>query len=177
MLNIVLIMWHLSLIWLARFICMVWSCVRFLHFDWLSVVTCIICAWGLCVWHLSILELLHESQNHRKLIWINWKDFLGHYGFVSTVSVCLSTCYIHVSLIFASYCWKIFVLEDDFFGIVKPCIQHEDHKYQFHDGSRTFQHYISRAMRKHVLCHMRTTKAQISLRTCAVWSAPVMMAA
>ena len=32
---------------------------------------------------------------------------------------------------------------------------------------------LSRAMRKSVLCHMRTTKAQISLRIRAVWSAPL----
>ena len=36
---------------------------------------------------------------------------------------------------------------------------------------------MSRAMRKCVLCHMRTTKAQISLRIRAVWSAPLLFAA
>ena len=35
----------------------------------------------------------------------------------------------------------------------------------------------SRAMRKCALCHMRTTKAQISLRIRAVWSAPLWFAA
>ena len=35
--------------------------------------------------------------------------------------------------------------------------------------------WASRAMRKRVLCHMRTTNAQISLR--AVWSAPLLFAA
>ena len=34
--------------------------------------------------------------------------------------------------------------------------------------------YLSRAMRKCVLCHMRTIKAQISLRIRAVWSAPLL---
>ena len=37
--------------------------------------------------------------------------------------------------------------------------------------------HLSRAMRKCVLCYMRTTKAQISLRICAVWSAPLLFAA
>ena len=36
---------------------------------------------------------------------------------------------------------------------------------------------LSRAMRKCVLCHMRTTKAQISVRTHATWSAPLLFAA
>ena len=35
---------------------------------------------------------------------------------------------------------------------------------------------VSRAMRKCALCHMRTTKAQISLRIRAVWSAPLLFA-
>ena len=35
---------------------------------------------------------------------------------------------------------------------------------------------MSQAMRKCVLCHMRTTKAQISLRIRAVWSAPLLFA-
>ena len=34
------------------------------------------------------------------------------------------------------------------------------------------QKQLSQAMRKRVLCHMQTTKAQISLRIHAVWSAP-----
>ena len=37
--------------------------------------------------------------------------------------------------------------------------------------------HMSRAMIKRVLCHMRTTKAQISLRIHAVWSAPLFLAA
>ena len=41
--------------------------------------------------------------------------------------------------------------------------------YLWHEGI-----HISRAMRKRVLCHMRTTKAQISLRIRAVWSAPLL---
>ena len=36
---------------------------------------------------------------------------------------------------------------------------------------------VSRAMRKCVLCHMRPTKAQISLHIHAVWSAPLLLAA
>ena len=36
---------------------------------------------------------------------------------------------------------------------------------------------MSWAMRKHILCHMRTTKVQISLRIHAVWSAPLLFAA
>ena len=36
---------------------------------------------------------------------------------------------------------------------------------------------MSRAMRKCVLCHMWTTKARISLRIHAVWSAPLLFAA
>ena len=36
---------------------------------------------------------------------------------------------------------------------------------------------MSRAMRKCVLCHMRTTKVQISLRIRAVWSEPLLFAA
>ena len=36
---------------------------------------------------------------------------------------------------------------------------------------------MSRAMRKRVLCHMRTAKVQISLRIRAVWSAPLLFAA
>ena len=39
------------------------------------------------------------------------------------------------------------------------------------------QLYVSRAMKKCVLRHMRTTKAQISLRIRAVWSAPLLFAA
>ena len=41
----------------------------------------------------------------------------------------------------------------------------------------TTHFHLSRAMRKCVLCHMRTTKAQIRLRICAVWSAPLLFAA
>ena len=37
--------------------------------------------------------------------------------------------------------------------------------------------YMSRAMRKPILCHIQTTKTQISLRICAVWSAPLLFAA
>ena len=37
--------------------------------------------------------------------------------------------------------------------------------------------YMSQAMRNCVLCHMRTTKAQISLRIRAVSSAPLLFAA
>ena len=37
--------------------------------------------------------------------------------------------------------------------------------------------YMSQVMRKRVLCHMRTTKVQISLHICAVWSAPLLFAA
>ena len=37
--------------------------------------------------------------------------------------------------------------------------------------------HLSQAMRKCVLCHMQTTKAQISLRIPAVWSAPLLFAA
>ena len=36
---------------------------------------------------------------------------------------------------------------------------------------------ICEHMRKHVLCHMRTTKVQISLRIRAVWSAPLLFTA
>ena len=36
---------------------------------------------------------------------------------------------------------------------------------------------LSQAIIKCVLCHMRTTKAQISLRMRAVWSAPLLFAA
>ena len=42
---------------------------------------------------------------------------------------------------------------------------------------RNLGKHLSRAMRKCVLCHMRTTKAQISLRIRAVWSAPLLFAA
>ena len=42
---------------------------------------------------------------------------------------------------------------------------------------KLLQTQFSRAMRKCVLCHMRTTKAQISLRIRAVWSAPLLFAA
>ena len=38
-------------------------------------------------------------------------------------------------------------------------------------------HYLSLIMRKPVLCHMRTTKVQISLRIHAVWSAPLLFTA
>ena len=37
--------------------------------------------------------------------------------------------------------------------------------------------YMSQVIRKWVLCHMRTTNAQISLRIRAVWSAPLLFAA
>ena len=37
--------------------------------------------------------------------------------------------------------------------------------------------FLSLIMRKPVLCHMRTTKVQISLRIHAVWSAPLVYAA
>ena len=36
---------------------------------------------------------------------------------------------------------------------------------------------MGKGMRKRVLWHMRTTKVQISLRICAVWSAPLFFAA
>ena len=36
---------------------------------------------------------------------------------------------------------------------------------------------LGHVMRKRVLCHMRTTKVQISLRIRAVWSAPLLFAA
>ena len=36
---------------------------------------------------------------------------------------------------------------------------------------------MSHVMKKTYLCHMRTTKAQISLRIHAVWSAPLLFAA
>ena len=36
-----------------------------------------------------------------------------------------------------------------------------------------FLNNMSRAMRKCVLCHLGTTKAQISLRIRVVWSAPL----
>ena len=71
------------------------------------------------------------------------------------------------------------------FGCVINEIQTE---YQIHKNSSKTAHYsrqigcfteyihlmihVSRAMRKYVLCHMQTTKAQISLRIRAVWSAP-----
>ena len=38
-------------------------------------------------------------------------------------------------------------------------------------------YYMNHAMRKCVLCHMRTTKTQISLRIRAVWSASLLFAA
>ena len=41
----------------------------------------------------------------------------------------------------------------------------------------SFHKKLSRAMRKCVLCHMRTTMAQISLRIRTVWSAPLLFAA
>ena len=52
-------------------------------------------------------------------------------------------------------------------------------------GTQTWTHrmhackhiHTSRTMRKRVLCHMRTTKAQISLRIRVVWSAPLLFAA
>ena len=50
----------------------------------------------------------------------------------------------------------------------------------FWDAITKLSHWInqvSQAMRKCVLCHMRTTKAQISLRIRAVWSAPLLFAA
>ena len=37
--------------------------------------------------------------------------------------------------------------------------------------------YVGQVMRKCVLCYMRTTKVQISLRIHAVWSAPLLFAA
>ena len=37
--------------------------------------------------------------------------------------------------------------------------------------------HMNRAMRKCVLCNMRTTKAQIRLRIRAVWPAPLLFAA
>ena len=37
--------------------------------------------------------------------------------------------------------------------------------------------YMGQVMRKRVLCYMRTTKAQISLRIRAVWSASLLFAA
>ena len=37
--------------------------------------------------------------------------------------------------------------------------------------------HLGQVMQKRVLCHMRTTKAQISLRIRAVWSAPLLFAA
>ena len=45
-------------------------------------------------------------------------------------------------------------------------------------GSNTFWtgKHMSRAMRKCVSCHMRTTKVQISLHVRAVWSAPLLFA-
>ena len=43
--------------------------------------------------------------------------------------------------------------------------------------NRNLVKHMSRAMRKCVLCYMRTTKAQISLRIRAVWSAPLLCTA
>ena len=37
--------------------------------------------------------------------------------------------------------------------------------------------YLDKVMQKRVLYHMQTTKAQISLRIRAVWSAPLLFAA
>ena len=45
-----------------------------------------------------------------------------------------------------------------------------------HNHSYT-QLHMSRAMRKCILYHMQTTKAQISLHIHAVWSAPLLFAA
>ena len=42
---------------------------------------------------------------------------------------------------------------------------------------RYVEDYLGHIMRKRVLCHMRTTKVQISLRIRAVWSAPLLFAA
>ena len=39
-----------------------------------------------------------------------------------------------------------------------------------------FSEWLGQVMRKCVLCHMRTTKVQISLRIRAVWSAPLLFA-
>ena len=59
--------------------------------------------------------------------------------------------------------------------------------YSYENCSRSFNGHwvkhqptlnkVSRAMTKGLLCHMRTTKAQISLRIRAVWSAPLLFAA
>ena len=46
-----------------------------------------------------------------------------------------------------------------------------------HGLSGAHKNQMSRAMRKCDLCHTRTTKVQISLRICAVWSAPLLFAA
>ena len=45
-----------------------------------------------------------------------------------------------------------------------------DFKYCWWPKSSFDKIHVSRAMRKYVLCHMRTTKAQISLRIRAVWA-------
>ena len=50
------------------------------------------------------------------------------------------------------------------------------HDGMLEDTNSLDRPHMGRAMRKCVLCLMRTTKAQISLRICAVWSAPLLFA-
>ena len=50
-------------------------------------------------------------------------------------------------------------------------------KYSQSQNNMTKVIKMSQAMRKCVLCHMRTTKVQISLRIRTVWSAPLLFAA
>ena len=56
----------------------------------------------------------------------------------------------------------------------QTCVSENLGSLRFH---KRYTLYMSRAMRKGVLCHMRTTKAQISLCIRAVWSAPLLFTA
>ena len=54
---------------------------------------------------------------------------------------------------------------------------HMKDSFHLHSWLIPHQDPLDQVMQKRVLCHMRTTKSQISLRIRAVWSAPLLFAA
>ena len=57
------------------------------------------------------------------------------------------------------------------------CVKTQDTQHWIHLVTIGPLVYLCQVMRKRVLCHMWTTKVQITLRIRAVWSAPLLFAA
>ena len=75
------------------------------------------------------------------------------------------------------YKWFCFEKQSFFMGVCKPFFLRGCGGKNNLTGPTGYLIQLSPAMRQGVLCHMRTTKAQISLRFRAVWSAPLLFAA